>query len=128
MSGAPKIVTNTARLLARVDAWGDAAIRCWAADCAEHGLPLFERRYPSDTRPRECIVTVRAYLRGEASRDDLLKAQRAAYAAADAADAAYAAYAAYAAADAAYERARVLRKCADIVRKHYPKPPQGGAR
>jgi hypothetical protein len=42
-------------------------------------------------------------------------------AAAHAANAAYAYAAAYA--DCALERARVLARCARIVRKHYPQPP-----
>jgi hypothetical protein len=58
-------------------------------------------------------------------------AAHATYAAADAAASAYAAYAAYAAADAAAyvahaadaAREKTLKKCAEIVRKYYPKPP-----
>ena len=37
----------------------------WAAACAEHVLPLFERVEPSDGRPREAIERVRAWARGE---------------------------------------------------------------
>ena len=37
----------------------------WAATCAEHVLPLFEREAPSDSRPREAIEAARAWARGE---------------------------------------------------------------
>jgi hypothetical protein len=37
----------------------------WAATCAEHVLPLFERVAPSDRRPREAIDAARAWAHGE---------------------------------------------------------------
>ena len=37
----------------------------WAAECAEHVLPLFEAEQPADARPREAIEQVRAWVRGE---------------------------------------------------------------
>jgi hypothetical protein len=37
----------------------------WAADCAEHVLPLFERAAPDDDRPRRAIELGRAWARGE---------------------------------------------------------------
>src|SRR6478736_4633351 len=37
----------------------------WAAECAEHVLPLFETARPDDLRPREAIVAARAWTRGE---------------------------------------------------------------
>ena len=105
-----------------------------AADCEALALPIFEARYPGDTRPRVAIETARRYARGEATAEECgTAAAYAAYAyaayayAADAAAAAAAADAADAA-DAAYAtyrsgRARVLRECADIVRQHYPEAP-----
>lgn len=54
----------------------------WAADCAEHVLPLFEERHPQDLRPRLAIATARAFARGEAG---VMEAREAAYAAHDAA-------------------------------------------
>ena len=36
----------------------------WAADCAEHVLPLFEAVRPDDPRPREAIEHIRAWTRG----------------------------------------------------------------
>ncbi len=36
----------------------------WAADCAEHVLPLFESAKPSDVRPRHAIEMARAWTRG----------------------------------------------------------------
>jgi hypothetical protein len=37
----------------------------WAADCAEHVLPLFEAARPDDDRPRQAIEAARAWVRGE---------------------------------------------------------------
>lgn len=72
----------------------------WAADCAEHVLPLFEAARPDDDRPRRAIALARAWVRGEvtmtesrtaaghansAARDLEGAPRRAAYAAAQAA-------------------------------------------
>jgi hypothetical protein len=72
----------------------------WAADCAAHVLPLFERVRPDDDRPRAAIELGRAWARGEipwseartaaghanaAARDLRGAARHAAYAAAQAA-------------------------------------------
>lgn len=37
----------------------------WAADCAEHVLPLFTNGHPDDDRPRLAIEAARAWSRGE---------------------------------------------------------------
>lgn len=39
----------------------------WAADCAEHVLPLFELAAPGDDRPRQAIAAIRTWERGEMS-------------------------------------------------------------
>ena len=70
-------------------------IETWAADCAEHVLPIFEATRPVEGRPRAAIEAVRAYHRGEIDREAVRTAAYP-YAAAAAAD-----YAAAAAADAA---------------------------
>ena len=87
-------------------------------EVARTALPIFEVRYPNDSRPRKAIETAESYANSVdgVTLDDVLAA--AADAAADAADAA-----AYAAADAADARAKSLAACVDIVRKHYPIAP-----
>jgi hypothetical protein len=40
-------------------------LAAWAADCAEHVLPLFEQVRPADERPRRAIEQARAWVRGE---------------------------------------------------------------
>ena len=50
----------------------------YAADCAERVLPLFERAWPADDRPRKAIEAARAYSRGEIDYAALLTALRAA--------------------------------------------------
>ena len=37
----------------------------WAAECAEHVLPLFEAARPGDDRPRQAVEHARAWVRGE---------------------------------------------------------------
>ncbi|TBT95222.1 putative immunity protein [Propioniciclava tarda] len=39
-------------------------LSAWAADCAEHVLPLFEAEAPVDARPRTAIAAARAFARG----------------------------------------------------------------
>jgi hypothetical protein len=34
----------------------------WAADCADHVLPFFDKKYPNDARPREAIRTLREWV------------------------------------------------------------------
>lgn len=40
-------------------------VAAWAADCAEHVLPVFEVAVPGDDRPRRLIARARAFARGE---------------------------------------------------------------
>jgi hypothetical protein len=74
-----------------------------AADWAEHVLPIFERKYNKDKRPRKSIKAVRDFVAGKIGADDLHEACDAAWAAAEAAAkaAAVAALAAAAVAEAA---------------------------
>ena len=73
-------------------------------------LPIFEKERPDSKRPRAAIEAAEAWIDNPTKKN--------AYAAA-----AYAAYAA-AAASAAASRRDALRACADIVRGHYPMPPE----
>ena len=57
-------------------------LAAWAADCAEHVLPLFGEKYPQDDRPRRAIETSRAWARGEATVGVARAAALAAHAAA----------------------------------------------
>jgi len=113
-----------------------------ACECVRLALPFVKK---GEARPLAAIEMAERWARreGDVSLEDVRKAADAAYAAtyadaayADATYAAaygYAAYAAYAAADAAadvayaaaaYARKDTLKQCADIVRKHYPNPPE----
>jgi hypothetical protein len=40
-------------------------LAAWAADCAEHVLPLFEAARPDDDRPRLALEALRAWVRRE---------------------------------------------------------------
>jgi hypothetical protein len=87
----------------------DKEIRLFATDCAEMVLPIYEKQYPNDNRPRKAIQAARDYANGLITAEEL---NDAAGAAADAARAAawWAARAAGAAADAAADAARAAIK------------------
>ena len=90
-----KTVARRARVVRRLDTWNDRTARLFAADCAEHVLPIFEAAYPNDARPREAIAVARRFANGEATRQEMAAAGAAAGAAT------WAAWAAGAAAGAA---------------------------
>ena len=75
----------------------DKEIRLFAVDCAELVLPLYEKQYLNDDRPRKAIQAARDYANGVISAEELYAARAAARAAAWAA--------AGAAADAAWDAA-----------------------
>ena len=103
-----KSVAEQARLVRRIETWNDKTLRLYAADCAERVVSLYEKDYPTDTRPRKAIQAARDFANGKITAEELNAAANAAYAAAcaaTAANAANAAYAAYAAACAAYAAA-----------------------
>jgi len=54
----------------------------WAADCAEHVLKYFEKRFPEDKRPRNTIKSARLWARGKIKCGEARKAALAAHAAA----------------------------------------------
>lgn len=56
-------------------------LAAWAADCAEHLLPLF-KLHCSDNRPQEAVEIARAWVRGEVKTGVAQKAAVAAHAAA----------------------------------------------
>ncbi len=106
---------------------GEKLLRLFACDCAEHVLPIFEKKYPKDARPRECIAVARRYANGEASNEERAAARdaardaarAAAWAAARAArDAAWAAaWAAWDAWDAAWDARDAARDARDAETK-----------
>ncbi len=94
--------------------------RGWAADCAEHVLPIYEAAYPGDARPREAIAAARSGAAAGAAARAAARAAAwaAARAAADAAaDAAAAAAAGASARDAAWnaERAWQAQHLAEML-------------
>ena len=111
-----KLVVRRARLTERVEAWNDRTARLFAADCAEHVLPLYEQQYPGDDRPRRCIAATRGYANGSVTRATWDAAWAAAEAAARAAAQAVAWAAAravaWAAEDAAWAAAEAAARAA----------------
>lgn len=57
-------------------------LACWASDCAERTLHLFEELHPDDKRPRLAIDTLRAWIRNEKT---MAECRQAAFSAHDAA-------------------------------------------
>ena len=79
----------------------DKEIRLFAADCAEMVLPIYEKKYPDDNRPRLAIQAARDYANGLITEKELSAASDAALAARAAARDAWAASSASAASAAA---------------------------
>ena len=73
-----------ARLVRRLQ-WSPQIAALFAADCAERVLPIFEREYPRDTRPRAAIAAARQWARGEIGDASRAAARDAAWDAAGAA-------------------------------------------
>ena len=87
--GYDKTVTRQMRFIRKVDTWNDKTARLFACYCARDTLPIFEKKYPNDNRPRVAIETAERYANGEATIEELNAARAAAWAAArDAASAA----------------------------------------
>jgi hypothetical protein len=80
-----KIVVSKARLVRKVDTWNERTARLFACDCAERVLPIYEKRYPDDKRPRVAVETARRYAEGKATREERAAAGAAARDAAGAA-------------------------------------------
>jgi hypothetical protein len=68
-------LVREARLVRRLPTWDQSTAWMFACDCAEHVLPLFEREHPYDDRPRQAIETVRRFLAGLATSDELSDAR-----------------------------------------------------
>ncbi len=59
------------------------SLATWAADCAEHVLPFFEKAYPKDDRPRKAIEACRTWVHtGMFKMAEIRRASLAAHAAA----------------------------------------------
>ena len=77
-----KIVARRGRLVSFVGVFDASLLQRFAIRCARHVLPLFERCYPEDDRPRRSVKVTERYLEGKATGDELAVAWRAARAAA----------------------------------------------
>ena len=84
-------------VLLRLGVIDDRNLRLLACKWAERVLPIFEKAYPDDDRPRNAIAVSRRFANGDASKEELAAAKNDAWAAAGAAAEA----AAWAAAEAA---------------------------
>ena len=51
-------------------------LKLFACDCAEHVLPIFEKRYPGDDRPRKIIETIRQSANREPTDDEIEEVNR----------------------------------------------------
>jgi hypothetical protein len=96
-----KVLARDCRLLRQLVGWNDRTARLFACDCAERVLPLYERDYPGDQRPRQAIAVARCYANGQATDNELAAAWDAAWDAAGAA-----------AGDAAWDAARAAARAA----------------
>jgi hypothetical protein len=95
--GSGKTACAQARLIRRVEI-SECDLRLFAADCAEHVLPIFHKVLPQDDRPEKAIEAARRFARGEIDAAARAAARAAAWDAAGAAAGAAARAAARAAA------------------------------
>jgi len=57
-----KYIARRCRLLKEFTGWNERTARLFACDCVERVLPLYEKRYPNDTRLRDAINEVRLFV------------------------------------------------------------------
>ena len=57
----------------------DRLARIFACDCAERVLPIFEKGWPDDIRPRQAIEDARRFAKGLATKDEMTAAFSAAW-------------------------------------------------
>lgn len=100
-----KVVFSEARLLKPIKAWTNQTARLFACDCAEHVLPIWEKRWPNDNRPAQAIAIARQFADGTANSKKLAAARTDAHAAAWAATDATGSGAAFAASTSAWTNA-----------------------
>jgi hypothetical protein len=81
----PSIAHKDEKLVDLVNKTDQKILAIWAADCAEHVLTRFEKKYPEDDRPRKAIEAGRAWIRGDLKMTETRKAAFGAHAAARAA-------------------------------------------
>ena len=74
-----KCVTRRARLVNRLETWNEKTARLFAADCAEHVLPIWTKLYPRDKRPELAIKAARDFAQGKINKTDLTAAGAAAW-------------------------------------------------
>jgi hypothetical protein len=63
------------RIVLRTRLLDNRTLRLFACNCVEHVLPIFERNYPDDNRPRSILKVVQRFADGRATEDDLAVAQ-----------------------------------------------------
>ena len=51
----------------------------WSIECAERVLPIFEKKYPQDERPRKAIEAAKAWAHGEIKMPEAKRAAHAAH-------------------------------------------------
>ena len=66
-----KFCARGIKLQPRLTTWTPRTVALFAADCAERVLPIFERAFPDDPRPRQAIMVVRSGSASEASEAPL---------------------------------------------------------
>lgn len=56
------IANKDEEMMALVSQTDRKTLALWAIDCAERVMPYFEKKYPKDTRPRNAIITLQAWI------------------------------------------------------------------
>jgi len=74
-----KIIVREARLRRKLKTWNEKTARLFACDVARRVLPIYEKRYPGDNRPRKAIEAAEKYAEGTITEKELLASRDAAW-------------------------------------------------
>ena len=66
-----KCLAHEARIVKQVINWNKKSRRLYCVDCAMKTLPIFEKKYPLNTIPRQAIITSQRFALGRATVDEL---------------------------------------------------------
>ena len=73
-----KLAVQRARVIRKMETWNDRTTRLFACNCAEAVLPIYEKHYPNDHRPRRAVEVARLFADGKATQEELAAARAAA--------------------------------------------------
>jgi hypothetical protein len=71
IDGDDKTVAQRMRFVRKIETWNDKTARLFECWCAREVLPIYEKAYPDDNRPRAAIETSERFANGLATKEEL---------------------------------------------------------